>query len=594
MRPLACLLPIVLLLGACGKPPTPTSQESSPPVEEVVVQVEETGELDPIAVQEAVKGGTYTTWGGPYPKSLNMWLDYNSFSANVCGLMFEPLVGLHPVRDEPIGVLAESWEVSPDEKTYTFKIHSAAKWSDGRPVTAEDVQFYYDVIMDPKNLTSLFRVDLSRFSRPEVIDERTVRITANEPHWANFWTAAGLVALPKHTWADVDFNQQNFAFPVVSGPYALEEVKTNRSIELQRRSDWWGRVKRFNLGKYNFDHIVFLSMEDRNKALEVLKKGDFDMYPIYTAQIWAEKTNFPQVEKNWVVRQEVSNQEPKGFQGLAMNLRRPKFTEPKVRLALSHLLNREVMNDKLMFDQYFLLNSYFPDLYPNNENPDAPMIKYDPSQARALLKEAGWVVGSDGFLAKDGERFTLTILHYDGSDLRHLNIFVEDLKAVGIDARIDVVSRAAFTKRIDNHDFDMVWVATGASRLRDPEASWSSKTANNIATNNYAGVQDAEIDRLIELQKTEMDLAKRNEILKQIDARLVEINPFVLMWQSGYNRLLYWNRFGTPKSVLDKFSREDSAIAYWWIDPTKDSALDEAMKSGASLPAEPEEVRYTE
>jgi microcin C transport system substrate-binding protein len=123
---------------------------------------------------------------------------------------------------------------------------------------------------------------------------------------------------------------------------------------------------------------------------------------------------------------------------------------------------------------------------------------------------------------------------------------------------------------------------------------WSSKTADEAATQNYPGVKDAEIDRLIELQKTEMDAGRRNEILRQIDARLVEIMPYVLLWQSGSNRLLYWNRFGTPPTVLGKYDGSDAALTYWWHDPAKDSALREAQKSGQALPAQPSEVRYPE
>lgn len=593
MKRLLTLLPLILAATGCdSSKPRETSGAFPPVVESDVVL--EAGERDPIASPEAAKGGVYSTWGGPFPKSLNMWLDYNSFAAQIGGMLFEPLVGMHATEDKPVGVLADSWEISPDGRTYTFRIHPDAKWSDGQPVTAEDVQFYYDTMMDPKNLTSLFRVDLSRFARPEVVDEKTVRITAEEPHWKNFWTAAGFVALPKHAWKDVDFNKINFEFPVVSGPYELADVKMNRSVTLKRRGDWWGRVKPYNAGKHNFDYLVFRSTEDRNKVLEMLKKGDIDSYPIFTAKIWAEQTGFPQAQKNWVVKQSVFNKEPKSFQGLALNLRRPVFQDIRVRRALAHLLNRELMNEKLMFNQYFLLNSYYPDLYPDNINPDAPLVKFDPEKARALLEEAGWTVGADGFLTKDGQRLTVTILHYDGTDLRHLNVYLQDLKAVGIDARIEVISRASFTKRVDDHDFDMIWSAWGASRLRDPESMWSSKTADEIATQNYPGVKDAEIDRLIELQKTEMDAGRRNEILRQIDARLVEIMPYVLLWQSGSNRLLYWNKFGTPPTVLGKYDGADSALVYWWHDPAKDAALREAQKADRALPAQPAEVRYPE
>jgi len=592
MKKLPVLL-FVFILAACGKPSGVLPNASLSAVKEAPVQLEAGGEFDPVAVEGAKPGGSYATWAGEFPKSLNMWLDYNSFSAQVSGLMFETLVEMHSTKDEPVGILAESWEISPDKKTYTFKIHPAAKWSDGKPVTAEDVQFYYDVMMNPKNLTSLWRVDLSRFARPEIIDDKTIRITAQEPHWKNFWTAAGFFAFPKHAWKDVDFNAQNLEFPVVSGPYALGEVKTNRSIQLKRRADWWGRVRRYNANKYNFDFINFKAMEDRSKALEVLKKEEFDAYAVYTAKIWAQDTHFPQVEKNWIVRQRIFNKDPKGFQGFALNLRRPVMQDLRVRQALALLLNRELMNDKLMFNQYFLLNSYFPDLYPDNQNPEVPLTKYDPEKARALLKEAGWQVGPDGLLARDGQPFKVTILHM-GSDLRHLNIYIQDLKAVGIDAAIDLVSQSTFTKRVDNHDFDMIWSNWEGSRLRDPESMWSSKQADEVATQNYCGVKDEEIDRLIEQQKTEMDASKRNEILKKIDARLIALSPYVLMWQSGSVRLLYWNKFGTPKNVLGKFGDERGAIEYWWADSEKEKALEEARKNNASLPKQPDEIRYQE
>lgn len=593
MKKLTVILPF-LILAACGKPSgdQQTGQRSTSAVRDIPVKLEAGGEVDPVAVEGAVAGGAYSTWAGEFPKSLNMWLDYNSFSAQICGLMFEDLVDMHSTKDEPVGGLAESWEISADKKTYTFKIHPDARWSDGKPVTAEDVQFYFDVMMNPKNLTSLWRVDLSRFTRPEVVDEKTVRITAGEPHWKNFWTAAGFFAFPKHAWKDVDFNQQNFSFPVVSGPYAMGEVKTNRSIQLKRRPDWWGRVKRYNANKFNFDYLNFKAVEDRSKALEVLKKEEFDAYAIYTAKIWAQDTNFSQVEKNWIIRQRIFNKDPKGFQGLALNLRREFLQDLRVRQALALLLNRELMNEKLMFNQYFLLNTYYPDLYSNNLNPDAPVVKYDPEKARALLKEAGWQVGNDGLLSKDGHPFKLTILHHEGSDLRHLNIYIQDLKAVGIDANIDLVSQASFTKRVDNHDFDMIWANWEGSRLRDPEPMWSSKQADEIASQNYCGVKDAEIDRLIEQQKTEMDLSRRNEILKKIDARLIVLSPYVLMWQSGSVRLLYWNKFGTPRYVLGKYGDERVAAEYWWTDREKEKALGEARKSNASLSKLPEEVHY--
>jgi microcin C transport system substrate-binding protein len=149
-------------------------------------------------------------------------------------------------------------------------------------------------------------------------------------------------------------------------------------------------------------------------------------------------------------------------------------------------------------------------------------------------------------------------------------------------------------KRVDEHDFDMVWRNWGASRLRDPETMWHSRTANDVATQNISGVQDPAIDALIESQKQEMDINKRNAILREIDDRLTATMPYVLLWQSDRSRLLYWNRFGTPKHVLDKFNREDAAIPYWWFDAEKSAKVDEAIRADRALDPLPAEVRYSD
>ncbi len=564
-----------------------------PPVEDAPFVVEETGELDPIADPKAQRGGTFTTWGGGFPASLNYWLDTNSLTGTICGLMFEPLLGLHPVENRPQGVLAKNWSISEDQMEFTFEIYPQASWSDGRPVEAEDFVFYFDTMMDPKNPTSSFRVSLSRLERPEALGPKTLRVRAKERHWSAFWDAGGLNAFPRHVMGGKEFSSFNFDFPVISGPYELKQVLNERSVLLKRRGDWWGRVLRQNVGKYNFDYLRFRFMEDRHKSLEALKKGDFDMYAIYTAAIWAEQTRFPAVEKGWVIRQEVFNDEPKAFQGFAMNLRRPLFQDLRVREALARLLNREQMLDKLMYRQYFLLNSYYPDLFEGNINPNAPMLSYDPERARALLAEAGWTVNSSGRLEKDGQPFKLSFL-YSGDPLPHLNIYMQDLQRVGIDAAVETVSQSTYSKRLDEHKFDMAWVAWGAGRLRDPESLWSSKTADEPATFNIPGFRNKEVDALIQQQKTELDLVKRNEIIRQIDNIVTREMPYVLLWQSDRSRLLYWNRFGMPKTVLDRFGRETSAIVYWWFDREKAAALETARAADLSLPAAPGKVVYSE
>lgn len=592
----ASLAALLLALGLAGcqkkDPEAGAGQGGSTSVPVAQVAVEQGGEADPDANPAAVPGGTLNIWGGPSPKTLNAYLDYNFFTKELFGLLYDGLVGLHPTENRPVGLMAESWEISEDGKTFTFKLNPAAKWSDGVPVRAGDVQFYYDVIMNPKNMTSLFRVGLDRFSRPEVVDSLTVRMTAKEAHWGNFWEAAGMSPFPKHAWEGKDFNSVNWELPVVSGPYALHEVKKERSVMIKRRADYWGRVKRINQHKYNFEFIRWKFMEDPLKVLESFRKGDLDVYPVNRASVWATETEFDQVKQGWVVKKMVYNQRPKGFRGMVFNLRRPMFQDVRMRQALAHLANREVMNDKFLFKLNFLLNTYFADLYPDNRNPDAPMVAYDPKKARALLAEMGWKPGPDGVLQKDGKRFELTISLHNAVDLRPINVYLEDLKAVGIVPKIETMSWSTWLKRMDNYEFDMGWAAWGGTRLRDPESMWHSRTADQPSSNNIAGVKDKVVDSLIEVQKTEMDLEKRNAILRRIDNRLTALMPYTLMWDQESVWVLYWNKFATSKHVYPKYDDEDAVTAYWSVDPEKEKALSEAMKAGKSLPREPIEARY--
>ena len=562
-----------------------------PPVQDIPVQIEAGGEVDPIAGDGAIRGGVLNLWGGPFPKTLNSWLENWATVAEINSLMFHGLVDLHSTADRPVGDLAASWKMDADGRTFTFNIHPEAKWSDGQPITAEDIQYYYDVIMDEKNLTTIYRVVVGRFERPEVVDAKTVRIVAKEKYWKAFWDAGSFVAFPKHAWQGQDFNKISFEFPVVSGPYKLTQVRRNRFALLERRADWWGRVKLYNKNKYNFDYIRYKFMEDRNAALEAFKKGDYDTYAVYTASTWAQQTNFEDVQNGYVVRQEISNKEPRGFQGIAINMRRPQFQDVRVRRALQYLLDRESLNEKLMFNQYILLNSYFPDLYPGYVNPKAELRLYNPEKARKLLDEAGWTVGKNGIREKDGQQLTATFLTY-ASDQRHMNVYLEDLKKAGIVATTELLSMTEVQKRLDEFNFDLFWVNTGASRLRDPEPMFRSDQADQKSSFNYAGVKDAQVDAILVKLQSEFNLAPRDALIRQLDQRLDELSPFILLWQSDRTRLLYWNKFGTPRYVLNKFNRENTALVYWWYDPKKIAALDEAMKTKQPLPKEPETIIY--
>ena len=540
---------------------------------------------NPIVGSDAVVGGEIAIFAGQYPKSLNYYLDNNSFTVEVFGAMFETLLSMHPITLEYEPGLAETWTISDDKKTFIFSIHKNACWSDGRPITAHDVKWTFDTILDPKNLTGPHKVSLERFSSPTVLDEHTLRFQAEDVHWMNLGAVGGFHILPKHVFEGKDFNKINFEFPVVSGPYEIGLINEGIFLTLERRENWWNIHARRSQGTGNFQTMKFRFYAERENAFEAFKKGQFDLFPIYTSRLWVNETKGEKFSNDWIVKQKVYNQNPIGFQGFAMNMRKPPFDDIRVRVAMAHILDRPKMNSTLMYSQYFLHRSYFEDLYDKNHPCPNRLVEFDKTIARDLLKQAGWTVNpATGILEKNNRTFSFKFLTRQASTDTFLAIYAEDLKDVGIELIIDRKDWAAWAKDMDEFNYEMTWAAWGSGVFKNPESMWSSREAERKSGNNITGFKNTTVDALIEKQKSIFDVQERNTIYREIDRMIYDAHPYVLLWNINYTRLLYWNKFGTPDTVLSKYGDETSAYWYWWIDKDSEADLTDAMSRGLSLP----------
>jgi microcin C transport system substrate-binding protein len=548
---------------------------------------------NPVASPDAVPGGELCVFAGQYPKSFNYYLDNNSFSAELFGALYETLLNLNPLSPDYEPGLAERWSISDDKRTFTFWLNPKALWSDGRPITAADVKWTFDAVMDPANMTGPHKVALEKFDSPAVVDERCVRFTTREVHWRNLGAVGGFQILPRHVFGTGDFNRLNFEFPVVSGPYRLAAVREGIHATLERRPDAWSRSLAAMRGVGNFQTLKFKFFAEQENAFEAFKKGEIDLFAVYMARLWVNETQGDRFSRNWIVRQKVINYEPIGFQGFAMNLRRPPFDDARVRRALGLLLNRERMNATLMYNQYFLHRSYYEDLYdPRHPCPHAA-VAFDQEQARRLLAEAGWKANPrTGLLEKDGKPFRFRFLERDAASGKFIAIFAEDLRDVGIEMVIDQKDWAAWTRDMDDFNFDMTWAAWGAGLFKDPEGMWSSREADRKGGTNITGFKDPRVDALIERQKSLFDVEARHAICREIDGIVYAAHPYILLWNINYKRLLYWNKFGAPATVLGKYGNESGAYWYWWHDPDAEAELKDAMRRGLPLPARPAEVAF--
>ncbi|MBR4171650.1 MAG: ABC transporter substrate-binding protein [Kiritimatiellae bacterium] len=549
--------------------------------------------VDPIASPHARKGGILRFSAFQQPKSLNYYIEPSQFTSAVFDLMYETLLGFDPISYEFVPCLAKNWTLSDDKLSFTFELDPAAKWSDGKPVLAEDVLWTYDVVMDPKNATGPFKVSLGRFSRPEVLGERTIRFRAKENHWQNLASCGNFSIMPKHVYEGQDFNRLDLGSPVVSGAYTVSGMKEQIEVRLARRPDWWQVDRPCMRGTMNFDTIVFRYFSDQSNAFEAFKKGLTDIFAVYSARMWANETIGERFDKNWIVKAKVHNYDPSGFQGFAMNTRRPPFDDLRVRKAMAHLVDRETMIRTMMYNAYFLHRSYCEDLYDSEHPCRNQVFEYNVEKAVALLTEAGYRKNPQtGKLEKDGRPLAFTFLTRESSSDKFIALCDTVFKKLGIEMKIERKDWAAWMRDMDEYNFDITWAAWGGSVFRDPEPMWSSKIADHPSGNNITGFKNAEVDELITRQKTLYTVAERNEVMRQIDKILTDNVPYVLLWYTDATRMLYWDSFGMPDTVLSKFGDWRSCLTYWWYDPDNAAELKDAMENGSVLPKREVDVFY--
>jgi len=540
----------------------------------------------PLGNPDAPKGGTFTIGLPGYPKSLLFYLAYEELALATNLLVFETLIDSHPDTNEYIPLLAESWTISPDKKVFTFKLNKAAKFSDGKPVTAEDVKFTWDTITNPKNKTVPFQSALSSFSGCEIVDPQTVKFTAKTLHFKNLEKIGGLMVLPKHFYSKGDFNKSFHLKLLGSGPYTLDSVKQGERIYFKRNPDYWGAKLEQNIGRYNFDRVTFRVAADPNVQFELFKKGDLDYFYFLSAKMWSTETDGAPFKNNYIKKIKAENLLPFSTQGYVWNLRRPLFQDVRVRRALSHLINREKWIKDLFYNNYELATGPVG-MKSEYHSPNNKPLSYDPKEARKLLAEAGWdKVGADGIRRKGDLKFEFEMLTDNPGAQRYLTLLQEDLRReAGIKMNIRTVDWATALKLNDDRQFDVVEQARG--RDTDPSdfnVVWGSKEADIKGSANTAGYKNPELDALAQKIDETFDKKQRIPLVQKIDEMIGRDQPMSFAWEATFYRLGHWNRFGYPGKGYFQYSNWKNTFHYWWFDKDKDAALAKARKEGKPLP----------
>lgn len=524
-------------------------------------------------------GGTFVQGIGAYPKSILYYISNDVYAAEISSLIFESLVERNPETYQLIPALATSWEESKDHMTFTFKINPKARFSDGKPVTAHDVKFTWDVIQNPKNNTVPMRVALTSIASCEVVDDLTVKFHAKTLHYKNFDKAASMMVLPKHFFEKGDFNRDFHNKLLGSGAYILHKAERGEKVILRRDPKYWGWMLDQNKGRYNFEELVFKAVGDYNVQYEMFKRGDFDLFEFYVSKMWITETNGPLYDKKLIKKMRIENSEPRGMQGIAWNLRRPLFQDIRVRKALALLMNRKQWIEDLFYNQYKLSKGIIQ-LDSEYQDPSIVPVPYDPSAAKKLLNEAGWSqTDSSGILVKDGKRFEFELLENSDAGMRYLTRYQEDLKKMGIQMNIRVVDWTTAIKLVEDRKYDARALAyTRGVEPSDFASMWGSEAADTKGSSNFTGYKNPAADKLcLEIDQT-FDKKKRIPLVHKLAKMIFDEHLVAWGWELAFGRVAYWDKFSFPGKGYFKYSSPRDMIHYWWYDAEKAKSLEEKRK----------------
>ena len=469
---------------------------------------------------EPVEGDWLIYHIGAEPGTLNPIVATDAYESVINGgNIYETLIERDNATLELKPLLAESWEISEDKLTYTFKIRQGVKWHDGAPFTSADIVFSYKTIMDPKVDAPQLRSYYQEIRDVEAIDDYTVKFTYARPYFLALEFCGGMPIVPKHIFENGDFNTNPAGRkPVGTGPFKFVKWTTGREVVLEKNPDYWGE-------KPHLNRIVFRIITDSSVALQVLKRQELDVASLTPIQ-WEKQTNSPDFKKHF---DKFSYFTP-NYSYIGWNSKRPFFADKRVRTALTHLVNRELILDKVMYGLGAIVTNPFYINSPEYDKSIEP-IPYDPAAARKLLEEAGWVDhDNDGIRDKDGVKFSFEFLIPGGSETgeKIATILKEELDGIGIDMTIRKTEWAVFTTRLNERNFDAVTLAWSMGIESDPYQIWSSTQAE--AGSNFIGFKNAETDKLIEEARKEFDRDKRIELYRQFSEIIHEEQPYTFLF----------------------------------------------------------------
>ncbi len=504
--------------------------------------------------------------------------------------------------------LASAIELPADKLGVTFDLRPEAKFHDGHPVTAEDVVWTFNTLREKGR--PFYRQYYADVTEVQAINPHRVEFRFKSTSNRELPLILGeMPILPKHWWASRDFTKPLTEPPLGSGPYRIGKFEFGRIVSYERVPDWWARDMPTGLGTQNIGTITVEYFRDATVALEAFKAGQVDFRQENIAKQWATAYDFPAVQKGLVKKEEIRHHLPTGMQGFAFNVRRPLFSDVRVRKALAWVFDFEWANKNLFYSAYTRTSSYYSNsdlessgvpegaelaLLENFRDKVPPTLFTQPftlpvtdgsgnnreelRTALDLFKQAGWTVKDRKLVDAEGHQMSFEIVLDQPSFERVALPYVETLKKLGVEARVRTVDPAQYQRLTDSFDFDMAVVVMGESASPGNEqlGFWSCASGKQEGGDNVMGICDPAVDALVTKLVNAPDYARQIVAAHALDRVLLAGWYVVPHWHTQYTRIAYWNRFGRPNVPV----RTGVAMDTWWVNAALAAATDAARRGG--------------
>ncbi|UWR15799.1 extracellular solute-binding protein [Sulfitobacter sp. M368] len=507
-------------------------------------------------------------------------------------------------------LLCESVEYPEDKSWVIFRMRPEARFSDGAPVTAHDIAFSHNLLLD-EGLKSYADAVRKRIPKVEVIDDHTIKFyfadgisrrslieqVGGVPAWPKEWMEKNGVGL-KDSW---------LTSPPGSGPYVIKDIDLTRRIVLERNPDYWGKDLPINQGRNNFDTIRLEIFSDDTASFEAFKAGEYTFRRESDSKKWAAGYDFPKVERGQVVKKELPDGQPPSSSGIIFNLASENLQDKRVREAISLAFNFEWTNESLQYGLFKQRASFSQDTplmaqgkpegaelallqklgdlvppemlseevrVPHTSKGDRLFDRRNARRAGKLLEEAGWTIKDGKRVNAEGEPLSLNFLFNSASSATISAVienFVSNLQAFGIDAKLEKVDSSQYTARERDRDYDLIYdsypafLGTGTGL-----AQYFGSEAASYSLFNPAGVASKLVDELIEVSLAAQTREEETAAMMAIDRALRQELIMIPVWYNDSHWVAYYDQYEHPEEIP---AYGLGYLDFWWYNPEKAAAL---------------------